>query len=229
MKHPRHIAKRIGARLLAAALCVPIAGAHADDAGFESAVELDRLHIEAKRQLDLLTTLGEIGRILDELRRHGEPMLALVDGDLPVEARWRAAFLGAPALPSRDEELIALRNEIEVLKAVVQAMRVAPDGTFEVPEAGPPDSGPEVVEAEPEAPLGPWTPDAAAVRYAQLADAGIRPAVWLEGRTAGRRLSLGETVILEGRAIRLRDLSRRRDGRIGILFEVDGDPLPLVW
>lgn len=198
----------------------------------QSVLELDRLHIDAKRQLALLQTLGEVTASIEVIRPYGESVLALLDDRKPMAERWRAVLaadlnFSGPQTSAMALQIETLLTDVAALRAAMAVLQSAPH----IPFAEPPPTVPEIAEPELvlQEQLENWQLDAHAVRYAQVGAGGVAPAVWLDAPSGGRRLEVGSSTVVGERAIRLDKMDRRRDGRIRLLFDLDGQPVNIDW
>lgn len=205
--------------------------------------ELDRLLIDARRQLELLGTVSALTEVIEQIRPFGETILVLLDDSRPMPERWRKVLATPPAIagegrPSAspgplEQELRMLQDRVEMLDAQLAVLNSAPALPFAPPLPLPvPEPGPEAA-ADPELVLQEqlenWQLDAGAVRYAQAGQPGIQPAVWLDAPTGGARLAVGSSIRVGERAVRLERLDRQRDGRLRLRFRLDGKPVNIDW
>lgn len=210
----------------------------------QTVLEIDRLHIDAKRQLDLLITLGQITEAIEEIRPYGDSVLVLLDDSQPLSERWRrvlevsgdtmtvAAARGGE-WTDPPAEFRELRDRVEVLDAELQMLRGMSDMPFD--PVSPPILNPETAEDAPnpelvlQEQLKTWELNENAVRYAQVGEIGVQPAVWLNVPSGGARLEVGGSTTVGERSIRLDKLDRGRDGRIRLTFNMDGFPVKINW
>ncbi len=204
-------------------------------------MEMDKLLIDAKRQLELMSTIGAITRELELIRPFGDTILVLLDESKPMPERWRRVLtnpgdittqepsleLDSPQIQELEHELLVLKDRIEIMNAEMAVMAGAPNMPFTpMPEL-------TVAEEDPEADLieqlENWKLDARAVRYAQAGQVGVQPAVWLDSPTGGARLTVGSSVRVGERSIRLDRLERQRDGRVRLSFSLNGNPVQFDW
>jgi len=249
-------ANAILASLLAAGLSSPVPAQDTDTPGDSAAprtasaqasgirpavLEVDRLLIDAKRQLELFLTVGQIVQAVEQIRPFGDTILVLLDESRPMADRWQEV-LTAPAGMAVDsippehlppdplqDELRLLKDRVEVMNAELAVLHGAPSvpfGSAALPSAVDESENPEPTLQEQ---IENWQLDAGAVRYAQTGRAGVQPAVWLDAPTGGARLAVGASIRIGGRAVRLDRLERRRDGRIRLRFSVDGKPVHIDW
>ncbi len=202
----------------------------------EAQVQIDRILADSRRVLDLVTMLGQVAAALKALQPYREPILALLDGERPVDERWRNALYLVPsseesggsagasaavaANPELEAEVARLRQEIDALRAEMPVLGFAPE--LPVPES---------IQSPDPAAEREWVFDRGSIRYVQLADAGSDTiaAVWLASPSGIIPVALGETVHLEDRQIRLAELRPEPGGRVQLLFAVDGNPTPITW
>ena len=216
---------------------IKIPGLTLDDTpAIEARMKIDRVLADSRRVLDLVTMLGQVATALDALQPHRDSILALLDGERPVDERWRTALYLAPAREGAggaavepaaaaanrelEAEVARLRQEIDALRAEMPVLEFAPEiPTPELPPPPDPD-----VESE-------WVLDRGSVRYVQLAGVGAdsAAAVWLASPSGITPVALGETVHLGDRRIRLAELRPEPGGRVRLLFAVDGNPTPITW
>lgn len=205
-----------------------------DTPAIEAQIQIDRVLADSRRVLDLVTMLGQVATALDALRPYRDSILALLDGERPVDERWRNALYLAPpregsggpavepAAANREleAEVARLRQEIDALRAEMPVLEFAPE--IPVPES--------IQPLDPEAEKK-WVLDRGSVRYVQLAGAGAdsAAAVWLASPAGITPVALGETVHLADRKIRLAELRPEPGGRVRLLFAVDGNPTPITW
>lgn len=234
---------RLTNRLMATAIaCLAMTGAPAPAAAQANGdpepalLELDRLHIDARRQLSLLGTLGEITTALDGIRPYGDAILVLLDDSRPMPERWRQV-LGAPppGLATGEssavgEELVQLRSEVDALFETIAYMQQqsVSNSPWTEPDAPEPD-GIEDPELVLQKQMENWQLDASAVRYAQLGTPSVSPAVWLDAPAGGRHLEAGRSTMVGKQAIRLDRVDRQRDGRLRLQFNLDGKPVSIDW
>ena len=203
-------------------------------------MEMDKLLIDAKRQLELMSTIGAITRELELIRPFGDTILVLLDESKPMPERWRRVLASpgdiatqGPSVPDSSQiqelehELLVLQDRVEIMNAEMAVMAGAPNMAFTpMPEL-------TVSEEDPEADLieqlENWKLDARAVRYAQAGQVGVQPAVWLDSPTGGARMTVGSSVQVGERSIRLDRLERQRDGRVRLSFSLNGNLVQFDW
>lgn len=213
-----------------------------DTSGIRPTVtELDRLLIDARRQLELLRTVSALTEVIETIRPFGKTILVLLDESRPMAERWQKvlatpatiAVEGTPSEPllskPLEQELRMLRDRVEVLDAQLAVLNSAPGLPFAPALPAPEPEAHENPELVLEEQIENWRLDADAVRYAQAGRVGVQPAVWLDSPTGGVRLAVGSSMRVGERAIRLDRLDRRRDGGIRLQFTLDGKPVNIDW
>ena len=196
-----------------------------------SSVRLDAQLVDAVRQLELFTTLAQIGAAFQQLQPYRESILVLLDPRLPVEERWRRALEIQPAhMPTQSsvdsEELNWIRMEIDAIRAEISALQNLPNIIHTPP---PVDPDPVVVQEGEGYDEPSWDIDSGSLRYVQLAESGLEPAIWLASESSGVRVVQKETIRHQGRLIHLSDLRREESGRIQVHLIVDGEPYVLTY
>lgn len=205
--------------------------------------ELDRMLIDARRQLELMATAGELVKLVEQIQPWGDSVLVLLDESRPMAERWRKVLAAPPAMaidpgpaellrtdsPELEQELRMLRDRVEIMDAQLAVLGSAgalPPVPLPLPEQAAAEEDPALALQER---IGNWRLNADAVRYAQAGRAGVQPAVWLDSPVGGARLAVGSSMRIGDRALHLDRLDRQRDGRIRMLFRLDGQPVSIDW
>jgi len=160
-------------------------------------------------------------------------MLALLDESRSIEERWQKV-LTTPIetnlqediaesawVNALEEELLKLKDQVALLSAELAVLHGAPP----LPIVETPRNHGDSLEDE----IRNWQLDVSQIRYAQTSEVGVKPAVWLDMPTGGTQLDVGASVQIGNRTVRLDKLDKRLDGRIRLLFNLDGQPVSIDW
>ena len=196
---------------------------------------VDRMQSQLNKQLELLKTMAEMTKLVQQLHSFGDAGLQLLREDLPIEERIRAAVKAyvPPPEPARPDMVVPPSDgydnqRIEQLELEIAALRMdMENGLFQV--MNPELSRPLVTGPEPEPAvdfLPDWSLAGNHVHYFQLPDpnTGTDGHVALAVADQKAELGLMDTVLLAGKRITLREMIERH-GRVWLTFLQDGEPV----